>query len=415
MSVDSQQLSNYAPEPRPLVSGWFLDASGFSNEILLAWSAERPHLFSNTRVWVSPSDLQIMADGIVALERVLQNTAYQQAYLTAVTTVGIAVPGVLFGYDFHLSEQGPKLIEINTNAGGAFLSACLGLAWEGNSYQSSLAPQKVNLQAMFQQEWQAGSAIHDVIPPGLLVIVDEAPASQYLYPEFELCRAWLAELGWSVAIAAPEQLVWDGHNLNCNGQPISMVYNRLTDFSLQTEPATALKLAYEASAVVLTPHPHAHAAMADKSHLVRLANDDFLSSIGIGADDRARLAKILLPCDMVRPENAEMLWQQRKTGFFKPVAGYGSKAAYRGDKLTRRVFDEILAGEYIVQQIAPPSERAVQCDSETVSLKFDVRCYTYQAKVLGVIARLYQGQTTNFRTPGGGFAPVYSTTSLSAP
>jgi hypothetical protein len=22
-------------------------------------------------------------------------------------------------------------------------------------------------------------------------------------------------------------------------------------------------------------------------------------------------------------------------------------------------------------------------------------------------ARLYQGQTTNFRTPGGGFAPVY--------
>jgi hypothetical protein len=23
-------------------------------------------------------------------------------------------------------------------------------------------------------------------------------------------------------------------------------------------------------------------------------------------------------------------------------------------------------------------------------------------------ARMYQGQTTNFRTPGGGFAPVYS-------
>jgi len=24
-----------------------------------------------------------------------------------------------------------------------------------------------------------------------------------------------------------------------------------------------------------------------------------------------------------------------------------------------------------------------------------------------VSARLYQGQTTNFRTPGGGFAPVF--------
>jgi hypothetical protein len=25
-----------------------------------------------------------------------------------------------------------------------------------------------------------------------------------------------------------------------------------------------------------------------------------------------------------------------------------------------------------------------------------------------VTARLYQGQTTNFRTPGGGFAPVFT-------
>jgi hypothetical protein len=30
-----------------------------------------------------------------------------------------------------------------------------------------------------------------------------------------------------------------------------------------------------------------------------------------------------------------------------------------------------------------------------------------------VAARLYQGQTTNFRTPGGGFAPVYSTVDAS--
>jgi hypothetical protein len=25
-----------------------------------------------------------------------------------------------------------------------------------------------------------------------------------------------------------------------------------------------------------------------------------------------------------------------------------------------------------------------------------------------ITARLYQGQTTNFRTPGGGFAPVFT-------
>jgi hypothetical protein len=37
----------------------------------------------------------------------------------------------------------------------------------------------------------------------------------------------------------------------------------------------------------------------------------------------------------------------------------------------------------------------------------DVRNYVYAGRVQQRIARLYQGQTTNFRTRGGGFAPVY--------
>ena len=41
------------------------------------------------------------------------------------------------------------------------------------------------------------------------------------------------------------------------------------------------------------------------------------------------------------------------------------------------------------------------------SLKLDVRLYTYRGAALLCAARVYQGQTTNFRTPGGGFAPVF--------
>ena len=37
----------------------------------------------------------------------------------------------------------------------------------------------------------------------------------------------------------------------------------------------------------------------------------------------------------------------------------------------------------------------------------DVRVYTYKGAPLLCAARVYQGQTTNFRTPGGGFAPVF--------
>ena len=39
-------------------------------------------------------------------------------------------------------------------------------------------------------------------------------------------------------------------------------------------------------------------------------------------------------------------------------------------------------------------------------MKTDLRLYAYRNRVLGVTARLYHGQVTNLRTPGGGFARV---------
>ncbi|WP_348946340.1 hypothetical protein ABHF33_07330 [Chitinibacter sp. FCG-7] len=103
-------------------------------------------------------------------------------------------------------------------------------------------------------------------------------------------------------------------------------------------------------------------------------------------------------------------WSQRRQLFFKPANGYGSKATYRGDKLTKRVWDDILNADYVAQTLAPPSERVVAVDGiQTCDLKLDVRAYVYRGEVQLFAARLYQGQTTNFRTQGGGFAPVYIT------
>ena len=109
----------------------------------------------------------------------------------------------------------------------------------------------------------------------------------------------------------------------------------------------------------------------------------------------------------VTPEAGERFWRERKQWFFKPATGFGSRAAYRGDKLTKRVFGEILAGNYVAQALVPPSERRVGTGEEGASLKLDVRNYAYNGQVQLVAARLYQGQTTNFRTPGGGFGPVF--------
>ena len=109
---------------------------------------------------------------------------------------------------------------------------------------------------------------------------------------------------------------------------------------------------------------------------------------------------------LVTPESADALWQTRRQLFFKPVSGHGGKAVYRGDKLTKSVWAEIGRSDYVAQTLVTPSQRMILIDGVPTARKVDLRLYTYAAKPLLVAARVYQGQTTNFRTPGGGFAPV---------
>lgn len=428
-NIKPAENQNAQPEHQPFPRSWFLDGVQGLDASPAAWAETRPHLFSTTRLWVDAVDLATMAEAIEAIESVLANSAYQAAYAarfeipldSSKNEMPIQTPGVLFGYDFHLSANGPKLIEINTNAGGAFLNSCLGDAWAALLADRGCAPTRQALLAMFEQDWQAclqkkvGGSNPITPPPGLLVIVDEAPTEQYLYPEFVLCAQWLAEHGWQTAIADPADLNWDGQRLSLNGQLVSMIYNRLTDFYLHAESMAALRAAYQAGAVLLSPQPRCHAQMADKRHLVTLADATLLEDLGVSSQQRQAIAKVIPPCIAVSASDAESLWKSRKQLFFKPVAGFGSRATYRGDKLTRRVFDEILQADYIAQTIVPPSERVVRVNDALQTLKVDVRNYTYCGQVLGVVGRLYQGQTTNFRTPGGGFAPVYCADAAAMP
>ncbi len=94
------------------------------------------------------------------------------------------------------------------------------------------------------------------------------------------------------------------------------------------------------------------------------------------AELRSKLAGIPQTV-VVTPENADLLWQSRKDLFFKPAGGHGSKAVYRGDKVTRGVWTEIGRGGYVAQRFASPGERAVRLDGAAVARKMDVRLYTY--------------------------------------
>jgi hypothetical protein len=138
-----------------------------------------------------------------------------------------------------------------------------------------------------------------------------------------------------------------------------------------------------------------------------MSDDSTLATLGVPAESRGILVAGVPRTESVTPERAEALWAERRKLFFKPAAGYGSKAAYRGDKLTRRVWNEITRGDYVAQALVQPSERRLEVDCAETDLKLDIRAYVYNGAIQLVAARLYEGQTTNFRTAGGGFAPVF--------
>lgn len=375
--------------------------------------ASRPHLFSDTMVFAGEAHLQRMADTISAIERVIALPAYRErvlAYAPAIARHSPKAAGVFLGYDFHLGVDGPKLIEINTNAGGGLLNAKLLRAQHACCAPvAAMMPGKSTVEdeflAMFRTEWALARGDRPLVR---IAIIDEAPATQYLAPEFELFRQLFEANGIAAQVAGPEALSFDGRHLRCDGQIVDLVYNRLTDFSLEEPQHAMLREAYLADTVLVTPHPQAHALYADKRNLVVLTDDAWLAEIGVNAADRQLLREGIPNTTEVKPQDAESFWLSRKQWFFKPAAGFGSKAAYRGDKLTKRVFEEISRGGYIAQALVPPSERRLLVDGVEQNLKLDLRNYVYRGAVQLVSARLYQGQTTNFRTPGGGFAAVFS-------
>jgi hypothetical protein len=235
---------------------------------------------------------------------------------------------------------------------------------------------------------------------------DDAPEEQYLIPEFRLAKALLKQFDFETAIADAKELLLDGETLLFGGRPIDLVYNRLVDFALEEPRHAALQAAYVGGNVVVTPNPRAHALFADKRNLTLLSDSDRLKRWGLAQNHLDVLRASVPTTVIVLADNADALWRDRRNLFFKPAGGHGSKAAYRRDKVARKVWAEIIGGEYVAQSYAAPGMRGVKLDEARAELKVDVRLYTFAGTILQAAARLYQGQTTNMRTPGGGFAPV---------
>ena len=373
-----------------------------------------PHLFSEIPVFLDSAHVSQMRRIVDAVEATTHLSTYQVAVLGEARDLSRIDPGnfgVFMGFDFHITPAGPRLIEINTNAGGALLNiaahdaqrACCPVV---DDYIAAL-PTTVQLEdeivAMFRREW---ALARGAAPLRTIAIVDVDPPGQFLYPEFQLAQKLFESHGIRAHIADPSELELADDCIQLRGERIDLVYNRLTDFYLDAPTSQVLRLAYERGLTVVTPHPRAHALYADKRNLALLSNAAALGALGVPPDTVQVLVNGI-PSTREAAGCAETWWRERKDWFFKPRSGYGSRGTYRGDKLTKRVFAEVVGGGYMAQELTPPSERWRSTATGKEVFKVDVRCYVYAGKIQLMAARLYQGQTTNFRTAGGGFAPIY--------
>jgi hypothetical protein len=346
--------------------------------------------------------------------------AYQAALAPLTDPVTRHAPGnfgVFMGYDFHVTPAGPRLIEVNTNAGGALLNGLHTAALCDPEKLACLCTDLLSVDDLerdlvetFRAELSAtrrsGASADEEL--ARVAIVDDAPAQQFLASEFELFRQLFARAGIEARVADTRELAprADG-GVALGGWPVQLVYLRDTDFALATERTRALRDAYLANQVVVTPSPREHFLLADKRRLALFSSPERLAELGVGAEDARFLAEVVPETRLLAELDLARVWAERASWVFKPAAAFGSRAVYRGDKISRKKFAEIAAEPgYVAQRHAPPGLVHVDTSDGPREMKFDVRAYAYRDRVLLLGARVYEGQVTNLRSPGGGFSGI---------
>ena len=341
---------------------------------------------------VSRSDFDTMLDFSRRVFRLKDNPAYLSTLAPALPEaahISTSWPSVLMGFDFHLTADGPKLIEINNNAGGLHIGGGQWLPQHDLSAAGASGTLEERLLAMFPDQWNA------------IAIMDEDIENQFMYPEMCAYAELLRRSGRRVWLCSPENLVPGEDGLYVEGERIDAIYNRHTDFYLLEQPLRHIRAAYERGQVVLNPHPRSYALIGDKSRMADWWQPGLLE----GCVDPQTVALIR----QVTPEtrrlaglDLQQVWSDRSQWVFKPVARHGGKGVVIGKGISRKRFDELDADDTIVQRLVPASEVLVN-DKQ---LKLDIRLYMHGSKLIALAGRVWSGQVTNFREPGSGWVSL---------
>lgn len=304
-------------------------------------------------------------------------------------------PGMLMGFDFHLTDDGPKLIEINNNAGGLYIGRQadrdnINQLWLSQPHTPELpGGLKERLLAMFPPHWKT------------IAIVDEEIEQQYMFPEMQAYANILEDDGRTVFLVSPEGLRLDDDGLYVGQSRIDAIYNRHTDFYLESEPMRQIRKAYLAGQVQLNPHPRSYALLGDKARMADWWHEGVLEAC-MSEPEISLIRSVVPEIHLMCEYDSEQAWAERKNWVFKPAARHGGKGVLLGKSVSRTRFDALDRQDSVMQRFVPAS--IVHVNNKP--FKFDVRLFTQGEKLIAVAGRVWQGQVTNFRTEGSGWVAL---------
>jgi hypothetical protein len=347
-------------------------------------------LASELPVTIPKADFNAMFEFARSVFRLKQNRTYVsrlESLLPEAARIRPDAPGILMGFDFHLTPEGPRLIEINNNAGGLYIGDEKWLPQPDITELENGFEHRI--LGMFPNAWRT------------IAIVDEDIEKQYMYPEMEAYAALLADDGREVFLISPEQLQLNEDGLYTDSKRIDAIYNRHTDFYLESSAMHHIKSAYLAGQVQVNPHPRSYALLGDKSRMSDWWHRGLLE--GTISDREIALIRAIVPeTHLMNEYEPEAAWQERKSWVFKPSARHGGKGVLLGKGISHKRFDGLERSETVMQKFVPAS----QVEINGTSFKFDVRLYTQAERLIAVAGRVWQGQLTNFRTEGSGWVSL---------
>ncbi len=295
---------------------------------------------------------------------------------------------ILMGFDFHLTDHGPKLIEINNNAGGLHIGQNQWLPQP--KIEAFSQPLETRLLHMFPPSWQT------------IAIMDEDIETQYMYPEMQHYADLLRSDGRVVFLVSPKDIEARSDGLYVQNKRLDGIYNRHTDFYLDSEALVHLRSALMQGQIALNPHPRSYALLGDKARMVDWWHHGLLEHC-LSDDELALVRQVVPEIHLLSECDLEQIWKGRKQWVFKPTARHGGKGVLLGKSMSRKRFDALDLNTTVVQAYVPAS----QISDGDRAYKLDIRLYMHGESLIALAARLWRGQVTNFREQGSGWAALH--------